>query len=141
MWMSFSSHLISPPTVVNQATFLHVQPAHNHLINTFSNPAVMSAVGNQPPFTWHFESRLPHSHAQANPDSIGIRSRLNPDYRILVRRWIISGFRSEIPQSRSQAHERARKVGGKRDAYGASFPNSLKSCAGAAIIATFPNAE
>ena len=94
-----------------------------------------------PPFTWHFESGLSHSHAQANPDSIGIRSRLNPDYRILVRRWIISGFRCEIAQSRSQAPERARKVGGKGDAYGASFPNSLKSCTGAAIIATYPNRE
>ena len=94
-----------------------------------------------PPFTWHFESGLSHSHAQANPDSIGIRSRLNPDYRILVRRWIISGFRCEIVQSRSQAPERARKVGGKGDAYGASFPNSLKSCAGAAIIITYPNKE
>ena len=91
-----------------------------------------------PPFTWHFESGLSHSHAQANPDSIGIQSRLNPDYRILVRRWIISGFRCEIAQSRSQAPERARKVGGKGDAYGASFPNSLKGCAGAAIIATIP---
>ena len=83
-----------------------------------------------PPFTWHFESGLSHSHAQANPD-----------YRILVQRWIISGFRCEIAQSRSQAPERARKVGGKGDAYGASFPNSLKSCAGAAIIATYPNKE
>ena len=88
-------------------------------------------------FTWHFESGLFHSHAQVNPDSIGIRSRLNPDYRILVRRWIISGFRSEIAQSRSQAPECARNVGSKRDVYGASFPNSLKSCAGAAIIATY----
>ena len=94
-----------------------------------------------PPFTWHFESGLSHSHAQANPDSIGIRSRLNPDYRILVRRWIICGFRCEIAQSRSQVPERARKVGGKGDAYGASFPNSLKSCAGAAIIATYPDRE
>ena len=76
-----------------------------------------------------------------NPDSIGIESQLNPDYRILVRRWIISGFRCEIAQSHSQAPERARKVGGKGDAYGASFPNSLKSCAGAAIIATYPNRE
>ena len=67
-----------------------------------------------PPFTWHFESGLSHSHAQANPDSIGIRSQLNPDYRILVRKWIISGFCSEIVQSRSQAPERARKVGGRK---------------------------
>ena len=49
------------------------------------------------------------SHAQANPDTIGIRSRLNSDYRILL----ISGFHNEIAQSHSQAPERARKMAEK----------------------------
>ena len=44
-----------------------------------------------------------------NWDSITIESGL----LVPVQRWIISGFRNEIVESRSQAPESARKDGGK----------------------------